>query len=109
MAWRLTKCSTQVVALAAHGSLVEAGWELSDVFVRVTGVLGLRGPRGRAENPRGLVLLLLCHHAVAVTMVVPMNANATTRTIHISTGFCEKKLVSPEGPTGRAKNMQSYL
>ena len=80
MAWRLTKFSTQVVALAAHGSLVEAGWELSDVFVRVTGVLGLRGPRGRAENPRGLVLLLLCHHAVAVTMVVPMNANAILRT-----------------------------
>ena len=72
--------SSLVVALAAHGSLVEAGWELSDVFVRVTGVLGLRGPRGRAENPRGLVLLLLCHHAVAVTMVVPMNANAMLRT-----------------------------
>jgi hypothetical protein len=64
-----------VVALAAHGSLVEAGWEFSDVVMRVTGVLGLRGPRGRAENPRGLVLLLMSHHAVAVMMVVPMNAN----------------------------------
>ena len=26
------------------------------------------------------MLLLLCHHAVAVTMVVPMNANAMLRT-----------------------------
>lgn len=76
----LAKSPTQlVVALAAHGSLVEAGWEFSDVVMRVTGVLGLRGPRGRAENPRGLVLLLMSHHAVAVMMVVPMNANALLR------------------------------
>ena len=54
-----TRPSSLVVALAAHGSLVEAGWELSDVFVRSPGVLGLRA-RGAAPRTRAASCCCCC-------------------------------------------------
>lgn len=59
-------------ALARHGALCEVGWELQDVAVRLTQLL-FGGKVGRARNPAGLLLILGIHHAMALSLVIPVN------------------------------------
>lgn len=59
-------------ALACHGGLCEAGWELQDCIVRTYQII-FGGKAGKAQNPPGLLVLLLMHHAMGMGMVLPMN------------------------------------
>jgi len=59
-------------ALACHGGLCEAGWELQDCIVRTYQII-FGGEAGRAKNPVAIVVLLLMHHAMGMGMVLPMN------------------------------------
>jgi len=61
-----------VWALACHGGLSEAGWELQDVLVRVYQVC-FGTEQQKRMNPKPLLLLLAFHHAMGLGMVIPMN------------------------------------
>jgi hypothetical protein len=61
-----------VAALACHGGLCEAGWELQDAMVRIYQVL-FGGPAGKEKNPTPLMVILFIHHAMGLSMVIPMN------------------------------------
>ena len=61
-----------VWALARHGAMCEMGWELQDVFTRAYKVL-YGGQRGRAQNPLGLLIFVGIHHAMGLSMIIPMN------------------------------------
>lgn len=59
-------------ALARHGALCEAGWELSDSIERVLAItVGDR--KRRALNPTQYVVAMLMHHSLCLSMVLPMN------------------------------------
>jgi hypothetical protein len=60
------------VALALHGSLCEAGWELQDALCRVHAVT-LGGPDKRALNPPAVLRFFAAHHVIGLGMVIPMN------------------------------------
>lgn len=63
----------QVVnAMACHGALCEAGWELQDMIERIYQLI-FGGAAGRAKNPTPLLVLLSVHHAMGLSMVIPMN------------------------------------
>eukprot|EP00931_Biecheleriopsis_adriatica_P107613 TRINITY_DN81935_c0_g1_i1.p1 TRINITY_DN81935_c0_g1~~TRINITY_DN81935_c0_g1_i1.p1 ORF type:complete len:355 (+),score=47.11 TRINITY_DN81935_c0_g1_i1:28-1065(+) len=64
--------STWTSALACHGGLCEAGWELQDIVTRIYQV-AFGGEAGRAKNPRGLLVMVGLHHAMGMGMVLPMN------------------------------------
>lgn len=59
-------------AMARHGALCEAGWELEDTIQRLWQV-GFGGDKGRAKNPPMLFFFFLVHHALGLSMVIPMN------------------------------------
>uniref|UniRef100_A0A7S2NGK7 TLC domain-containing protein n=1 Tax=Zooxanthella nutricula TaxID=1333877 RepID=A0A7S2NGK7_9DINO len=58
-------------ALARHGALCEAGWELQDIVVRSCFFVFTED--GRKANPPGLLLIFALHHIMGISMVVPMN------------------------------------
>lgn len=60
-------------ALAAQGSLIECGWEASDLAVRAWQLCGFEGQAGRDINPPALVFFAVCHHVMGVSMILPMN------------------------------------
>ena len=64
--------SSLAFALARHGLLSEAGWEVQDLAVRLWQLL-FGGIGGRAQNPPGLLVILLLHHAMGIGLVVPCN------------------------------------
>lgn len=59
-------------ALARHGALCEAGWELQDLAQRFWQV-SVGGEEGRARNPPMLLLFTCIHHVLGLSMVIPMN------------------------------------
>jgi hypothetical protein len=59
-------------ALACHGALTEVGWELQDLACRMYGHY-LGGAVGRSRNPATLVRYTVLHHALGLTLVVPLN------------------------------------
>eukprot|EP00930_Biecheleria_cincta_P005134 TRINITY_DN106057_c0_g1_i1.p1 TRINITY_DN106057_c0_g1~~TRINITY_DN106057_c0_g1_i1.p1 ORF type:complete len:343 (+),score=61.68 TRINITY_DN106057_c0_g1_i1:161-1189(+) len=59
-------------AMACHGALCEAGWELQDIVTRVHQRL-LQGEKGKGLNPLPLLLVVLVHHAMGQSMAIPMN------------------------------------
>ncbi len=59
-------------ALACHGALTEVGWELQDLMCRLHGHY-LGGAVGRSRNPAALVRYTILHHALGLTLVVPLN------------------------------------
>lgn len=60
------------VALACHGALCECGWELEDSLTRVC-QLAFGGEMGKKKNPPGLLVVFGVHHAMGLSMVIPMN------------------------------------
>lgn len=66
--------STGIVAAACarHGGLCEAGWELQDAFERAYQIL-FGTEQEKAKNPLPLVLFMAFHHAMGLSMVIPMN------------------------------------
>lgn len=61
-----------VAAMACHGGLCEAGWELQDCLVRIYQIL-FGGESGKAKNPPALMVIFGLHHAMGLSMVIPMN------------------------------------
>jgi len=61
-----------VWAMAGHGALCEAGWELQDLAVRAW-QLSFGGEDGKAKNPVALVIIMCIHHAMGLCMIIPMN------------------------------------
>lgn len=59
-------------ALACHGALCEAGWELQDILTRSCSLV-LEGESAKSKNPPSLLLILMLHHAMGLIMVIPMN------------------------------------
>lgn len=59
-------------ALACHGALCEAGWELQDIVARVHQRL-LQGEKGKSMNPLPLLAVVLVHHVMGQSMAIPMN------------------------------------
>merc|ERR1712232_434435 len=59
-------------SLACHGALCEAGWELQDIVTRVSQRL-CQGEKGKRQNPGSLLAVLCVHHAMGLSMVIPMN------------------------------------
>lgn len=61
-----------VSALACHGALCEAGWELQDSLVRAHQV-AFEGEDGKKKNPPPLMAIMAIHHAMGLSMCIPMN------------------------------------
>jgi len=59
-------------AMACHGALCEAGWELQDIISRLH-QRSFQGVQGRKMNPLPLLAVVAVHHAMGQAMVVPMN------------------------------------
>lgn len=59
-------------ALACHGGLCEAGWELQDGLTRAYQVI-FGGDEGRKKNPPALCAIMAIHHTMGISMVIPMN------------------------------------
>lgn len=59
-------------ALARHGALCEAGWELQDSVEKVRIAL-LGDEEVRARNPPLLLALAALHHLMSLSLVIPMN------------------------------------
>jgi hypothetical protein len=59
-------------ALACHGALCEAGWEISDSFERMR-LMTFGGEEGRAKNPPAACVIMTLHHCLCLSMVMPMN------------------------------------
>jgi len=66
--------SRVVAAMACHGALCEAGWELQDSLARAF-ALAFGGAEGRSRNPPALLVVLALHHSMGLGMVLPMNAS----------------------------------
>lgn len=64
--------SSLAASLARHGALCEAGWECQDGLYRVYQVIR-GGKDNRGSNPPALLTLLSVHHAMGLSMVLPMN------------------------------------
>merc|ERR1719181_857416 len=60
------------MALARHGALCEAGWELQDAFTRAYEVL-FGGEKGKLLNPTPVLVFWAFHHTMGLSMVIPMN------------------------------------
>ena len=60
------------VALAIHGALCEAGWELQDGLWRLYAVT-LGDAQERARNPPALLKFIVLHHLLGLSMVLPLN------------------------------------
>lgn len=58
-------------ALARHGALFEAAFELSDVLTRAYQILFTSD--GWSKNPRSVLTILAIHHTCGLSSVVPMN------------------------------------
>lgn len=61
-----------ISAMACHGALCEAGWELQDACERLYQV-AFGGEAGKAKNPPALLTILGLHHSMGLSMVIPMN------------------------------------
>eukprot|EP00931_Biecheleriopsis_adriatica_P074237 TRINITY_DN48341_c0_g1_i1.p1 TRINITY_DN48341_c0_g1~~TRINITY_DN48341_c0_g1_i1.p1 ORF type:complete len:363 (-),score=61.15 TRINITY_DN48341_c0_g1_i1:429-1517(-) len=61
-----------VCAMACHGALCEAGWELQDIVSRAWQVCQGH-PSDKAKNPTPWLVLLAIHHVMGQAMIVPMN------------------------------------
>jgi len=61
-----------VSAMACHGALCEASWELQDLLAKLYQIT-LGGRAGKARNPPALLAMILLHHAMGLSMVLPMN------------------------------------
>lgn len=59
-------------ALACHGALCEAGFDLQDFLERMHAVT-FGGKKGRDRNPTPILILATCHHSLSLSMVLPMN------------------------------------
>merc|ERR1712217_782637 len=59
-------------ALACHGGLCEAGWELQDGLNRAYEVT-FGGSEGKKKNTPALCLIMALHHVMGISMVIPMN------------------------------------
>mmetsp|Transcript_168183 Transcript_168183/g.535197 ORF Transcript_168183/g.535197 Transcript_168183/m.535197 type:complete len:261 (+) Transcript_168183:334-1116(+) len=59
-------------AMACHGALSEAGWELQDGLERAYHVLFGTAEK-KKKNPTALLVIMSFHHTMGLTMVVPMN------------------------------------
>jgi hypothetical protein len=59
-------------AMACHGGLSEAGWELMDLAKRAHEIK-FGGQEGKDRNPTSLVIVMVVHHAMGLSMVIPMN------------------------------------
>eukprot|EP00808_Paulinella_micropora_P007077 g65713.t1 len=59
-------------ALARHGALSEGGFELSDLSNGICKVL-FRGEEGRKMYPFSLRIVMLLHHTMGLSMIIPMN------------------------------------
>jgi len=59
-------------AMACHGALCEAGWELQDCLERAYHVLFGTAEK-KNEKPTALLVIMGFHHTMGLTMVVPMN------------------------------------
>lgn len=57
-------------SLACIGGLCEAGWELQDAMLRLWWIYN---GTNKEENPPVMLALLLCHHMMGMTLVLPMN------------------------------------
>jgi len=58
-------------AMACHGLLSEAGWELMDILKRGYEVV-CGGEEGKAKNPTAFLILSLIHHVMGQTMIIPV-------------------------------------
>ena len=73
MPWLFPGFSKQLRStLVGHGALIESGWELQDLIVRFYQLMFL-GEAGRRMNPVPLVVIMVVHHAMGLTMAIPMN------------------------------------
>merc|ERR1712107_221888 len=54
------------------GALCEAGWELQDILTRASQRI-FQGEKGKNQNPFSLLAVLFVHHAMGLSMVIPMN------------------------------------
>jgi len=61
-----------VYAMACHGALCEAGWELQDIVSRAWQV-SQGCPGSKAKNPTPWLVLLAIHHVMGQAMIIPMN------------------------------------
>lgn len=64
-------------ALACHGALCEAGWELQDFVARAHQILR-QGQAGRRKNPVPLLVILTLHHVAGQSLCIPMNIHYRT-------------------------------
>lgn len=60
------------VALACHGALCEAGWELQDGLSRAWQV-NFGSAAQKRRNPTSMLVIMGLHHMMGLGMVVPMN------------------------------------
>lgn len=60
------------VALACHGALCEVGWELQDGLQRIY-AWTLGTDEDRKKTPLPLCVIMLIHHTLGMSMVIPMN------------------------------------
>mmetsp|Transcript_7051 Transcript_7051/g.22612 ORF Transcript_7051/g.22612 Transcript_7051/m.22612 type:complete len:472 (-) Transcript_7051:425-1840(-) len=61
-------------ALTRHAALSEVAWEIMDVCEKAhQRWIKPGGARGREEVPNSLIVILACHHTMAMTMVLPVN------------------------------------
>lgn len=58
-------------AMARHGALCEAGWELQDALSRLLSFVFAKD--GRKKNPPKFLVVVLLHHVMGLSMVIPMN------------------------------------
>lgn len=59
-------------ALARHGALHEAGWELMDSLCRIWSML-FGDEKSRKSNPMALCIIMAVHHVMGLSMIIPMN------------------------------------
>ena len=69
----LLGCDSSIaVPLACHGALCEAGYELGDVLTRVYAFITDK-TKARQVNPPSLLIIMMIHHTMGLSMVLPMN------------------------------------
>ena len=61
-----------IASIACWGALCETGWEVQDGLERIY-QLTFEGKEGKAKNPPALCILMCFHHAMGLSMVIPMN------------------------------------
>lgn len=66
------------VPMALHGALFEVGWELQDAVQRLWDISPLGTPEGKAANPPSFLRFMFMHHALGLSLVVPLNVFCRT-------------------------------